>query len=102
MAYRPATGRPIVVVSRPKTVRDLIRRHLKEEGKTVEHDLARFWNIRPHSAHRRMYDQARKLTPAYIEAVIDGLRLDEFDANELRLFGARDAGWNYNPKLQVS
>lgn len=102
MAYRPATGRPIVVLSRPKTVRDLIRRHLREEGKTVEHDLARWWDMKPHSAHRCMYNTARKLGPAYIEAAIEGLGLDEFDANELRLYGARDAGWNFNPKIQVS
>ena len=101
MSFRPATGRKIQVKWTPRTSRDLIRRHLREEGKTIVRDLASWWDMHPNSAYRRMYDKRRPMTPGYIEAVIEGCKLDEFDANELRILGAIEAGWNINPKLQV-
>lgn len=61
---------------------------------TVEHDLAKVWNIRPHSAHRIMYDHGRSITPEHIHAAIKLLRLDEFDARELHTLGALAVGWN--------
>lgn len=100
MAYRTSrnpTGRGIKVKKTPKDVRDLIRRHLKEEGLQIGRDLAKWWGVHPHTAYRRMYDFRRPFTPTYIEQAIEGLGLDEFDANELRLFGARDAGWAIDP-----
>lgn len=102
MSFRPATGRKLTVVKRPKSTRDLIRRHLREEGKTIGRHLAAWWDMHPNSAYRRMYDKRRPFTPAYIEAVVEGLQLDDFDANELRVLGAIEAGWNINPKMQVT
>lgn len=105
MTYRTPTasrnlqGRGLTTKRTPKDVRDLIRRHLKEEKKQIKHDLAAWWGVHPHTAYRRMYDKRRPFTPSYIEAVITGLQLDEFDANELRLFGARDAGWLIDPNV---
>lgn len=76
----------------PRTLRDMIRRHLREEGKTIWGDMARAWNIKPQSASRRMF-RGYVMSPAHVEAVIDLLQLDEFDAAELMLQGAREAGW---------
>jgi hypothetical protein len=89
---------------RPKEMRTLrvaIRQHLREEGRTVT-DLAKFWNMREQSARRLMCPPERRITPNHVEAVIAGLKLDEFDANDLRILGARAAGWNINLKLQVA
>ncbi len=35
----------------------------------------------------------RPLAPAHVEGAIRILKLDDFDANELRLVAAREAGW---------
>lgn len=101
MAYRKPTGRPIRVqnskVGLP-TARDLIRKHLRQEGRMVK-DLAKAWNVVPVSAYRIMYTPSRPLSPQYVDAVIDMLRLDDFDATQLRLRAANEAGWNINPEF---
>lgn len=99
MAFRPATGRKIEIKLGPRTVRRMIKEHLKYERKTITHDLAKMWNVHHNSAFRIIYEKRRPLAPAYVEAVIAGLKLDDFDANELRLQGAREAGWKINPKF---
>lgn len=76
----------------PRTLRDLIRRHLREEGKTISGDLARAWDVKPNSASRRMFRNVQML-PEHVEAVIVLLNLDEFDAHELRMQGAIESGW---------
>lgn len=81
-----------------KTARDLIRRHLRDRGLTIANSLAVWWNMHHNSAYRRMYDKKRPLTPSYVEAVIDGLKLDQLDAHRLRLAAAREAGWLLDPK----
>ncbi|WP_239510821.1 hypothetical protein [Stenotrophomonas maltophilia] len=42
---------------------------------------------------------SRPLQPHQVEGAITALQLDEFDANELRLRAAREAGWNIDPKM---
>lgn len=86
-----------MVKAQPKTVRDVIRRHLREEGKTIAAFLAPAWGMAVNSAYRRMYD-SNALTPAHIDAVVEGLQLDEFDAAELYLLGAIEAGWKIRPQ----
>lgn len=90
---RPATGvrapRPNLV----RGVREVIREHLREAGMTVEHDLACAWKIRPHSAHRLLYDKNRSITPEHVRAFVKLLKLDEFDAAELHALGAIESGW---------
>lgn len=94
MAFHPRLGgRSCAPVRRSRDVRSLIRRHLREEGKTVEHHLSKWWNMTPHSAHRRMYDINRVLSPVHIEAVVRGLRLDRDDAEELHRLAALEAGF---------
>ena len=93
MSYRPSTGRKLNIPHRVISVRDLIRRHLREEGKRINPELAAAWNMHPNSAYRRMYD-SRPFTPQMVDAVIELLKLDEFDANELRKRGALESGWN--------
>lgn len=92
MAYRPATGRRAKVDKKPKTVRAIMRRHLRLEGKTMV-DLAPVWDMRDTSVWRRFYDTKRAMSPQYIDSFIDFLKLDDFDAYELRLAGAIEAGW---------
>lgn len=96
---RPTTERSANVPKQVRTVRDVMREHLREAGMTVEHDLSRAWNMKPHSAHRVMYDKRRSLTPEYIHAFSALLKLDEFDVNEINLLGATEYGWRINPKL---
>ena len=101
MAFHPRLGgRTCAPAKRhPRDVRSLIRRHLREEGKTVEHHLSLWWNMTPHSAHRRMYDIGRVLSPVHIEAVVKGLKLDQQDAQELYRLAAVEAGFKIGKLL---
>jgi hypothetical protein len=76
-----------------------MRRHLREEGLRIK-DLAPVWGMAEVSCYRRFYEQ-RPMAPQLVDAFINRLRLDEFDANELRTAGAIEAGWKLNPKLHV-
>jgi hypothetical protein len=100
MAYRKSTGRKITVRPYARTVRDLIRRHLREENVQINTGLAVAWDMHPNSAYRRMYDK-RPFTPQMITAVVELLKLDEFDATELYRQAAREAGYLIDgPTLQ--
>jgi hypothetical protein len=76
----------------PRTLHDMVRRHLKEEGKTIWGDCARAWGCLPHTASRRFFG-GYMFSPWHLEQIITMLNLDEFDALELRRQGAREAGW---------
>lgn len=91
MSYRPSTGRKITVKRNPKTVRDIMRRHLREEGKRIV-DLCAVWDMHANSAYRRFYDK-RPFTPQMIDSFAEYLRLDHEDVSELRLLAAIEAGW---------
>lgn len=82
-----------------RTARDLLRRHLREEGLTISRDLARAWGIRGDNARQTMTRTHWPLSVRRIELAIALLQLDEFDAQELRLAAARDAGWRLDPAL---
>ena len=86
MAFRPSCGRRIQAVRGVRTARDLMRRHMREEGKRII-DLCPVWNMHENSVYRRFYE-ARPFTPQMIEGFIELLKLDEFDAYELRLQAA--------------
>jgi hypothetical protein len=90
-------GRPIRVPLGKATVRQLLRRHLAEDGKRMQ-DLVGPWQCQRSTVYG-MFSDARPFSPAHIDAAIAWLRLDDFDANELRLLGAREAGWNINPRF---
>lgn len=98
MPYRPATGRPLKADSNPRSARSILRRHLRQSGFTISGSLAKWWNIHPTSAYRLMYSK-RKLAPQYILAAIKGLKLDDFDAQDLILQAAREAGWPIKPEF---
>lgn len=95
MAFRASCGRPIQA---PKggvrTARDLMRRHLREERMHIK-DLCPVWDMHENSAYRRFYD-SRPFTPQMIDGFVELLKLDEFDAYELRLQAAIEAGWQLN------
>lgn len=88
---RYAAGRRVQVPKTVRTARDLIRRHLREEGRDLR-SLAVPWNVKPESVKYIMHHR-RPLAPQHIDAFIESLKLDEFDALELRIQGAIEAGW---------
>lgn len=91
MAFRPATGRKIKVDKNPRSVRALMRRHLREEGKRMI-DLAPVWDMHENSLYRRFYDN-RPFPPQYVTQFVKFLQLDEFDAFELHAQAAREHGF---------
>lgn len=88
---RYAAGRRVQVPRQVRTTRDLIRRHLREEGINMR-DLASPWNVVPGTV-KKVMSQRTPLPPQNIDAFIQFLKLDEFDALELRFQGAIEAGW---------
>lgn len=97
---RYAAGRRVRVPAQIRTARDLLRRHLREEG-VNQTDLHRAWNIKPESVKSILLGK-RPLSPQYIDAAVEFLKLDEFDALELRLQGALEAGWQIAPAVAAS
>ncbi|MEL3955405.1 hypothetical protein [Stenotrophomonas bentonitica] len=79
------------------TVRDMIRRYCREHGKQLA-CLAPAWDCKVLSVWR-VFGRSRPLLPRQVEGVITLLQLDEFDANDLRLRAAREAGWNIDPSM---
>jgi len=97
---RYAAGRRIKVPTMVRTVRDLLRRHLREEGRELR-SLAAPWNVQPATV-KTIFHQSRPLSPQYVDAAIEFLKLDDFDALEIRLQGAIKSGWQLRaikPKL---
>jgi hypothetical protein len=94
VAYRLSAGRPLTVPRAVRDARGLIRQHLRGEGRQIK-DLAGPWDMHLNSTYRRFYDK-RPFTPQMIDVVIETLKLDEFDAYELRLQAAIEAGWQLN------
>src|SRR5687768_13529605 len=86
-------GRPIAVPKQIRTARDLIRRHLREERKTVKQFSEFIGYAKPTNLYEYFYRTKRYLPPQIIDAAIEFLKLDEFDALELRIKGAIEAGW---------
>lgn len=84
-------GRPIRVPLGKASVRQVLRRHLREDGRRMQ-DLAAPWQCAPRTVYD-MFCSARTFSPQHIDAAIAWLGLDDFDAAELRLLGAREAGW---------
>lgn len=64
------------------------------------HALAGPWKCTPQNVYDLFY-RSNPLGPQHIDAAAVFLRLDEFDTNELRLLGAREAGWNIDPEFLV-
>lgn len=85
-------------VPRHITARDLLRRHLHEDGRWLS-SLAEAWGCQEFSVWRVFQRVQRPLQPHHVEGAIVALQLDEFDANELRLVAAREAGWAIDPEF---
>lgn len=93
-------GRSCAPANRPtRDSRSLIRGHLRRAGKTTKHDLARWWNMSGNSAHRRMSESDRVLSPAHIAAVVAGLQLTAEESTELYRTAAIEAGFKINVSL---
>jgi hypothetical protein len=79
------------------SVRDMIRRYCRELGKQLA-CLTPAWDCKVLSVWR-VFGRSRPLLPRQVEGVITLLQLVEFDANDLRLRAAREAGWNIDPSM---
>lgn len=102
--HRPRTGgrlgQPIRVPPGPSTARSIIKRHFREERIPLA-SLADRWRCT--AAHiYSTFSRHRPLAPGHIEGAIAVLGLDEFDANELRLQAAREAGWEIDINYLLS
>ena len=97
-------GRPITLTpGQPRTARAIIREHLRFAKKDIHNDLSAMLGVSKQYAGCLMRRRGYAIVPERIEQVIAGLQLDEFDANELRLVAAREAGWQIDPtKLNLS
>ena len=101
MAYRKNPGgRPLVYPKDPKTPRDLMRRHLREEGKRQK-DFAAHLDVGHSAVTDYFCRKGRAMPPGIIDAFIEWLELDEFDALELRIRGAMATGWQIGGALKV-
>lgn len=92
---RGAGGRSVRVPLGVSTVRAVLRRHIREEHCRMQ-DLMVPWHCERQTVYDIFHD-GRPLSPQHVEAAIGWLGLDEFDANELRLLGASEAGWKLDP-----
>ena len=97
MSYRKLNGRPISRVYAVKTTADVIRKHLRANALTITHDLAKWWDLHPNSAHRRLYKGARPLTPIMVDKFIEHCQLDEEEAAELHQLAAKEFGFRIDP-----
>ncbi|WP_232147411.1 helix-turn-helix transcriptional regulator [Stenotrophomonas sp. SY1] len=94
-----AGGRPIRVPRSVNSVRALLRRHLQEEGKRMQ-ELAGAWGCTKQNVYD-LFSGQRPFSPNHIDQAARLLGLDEFDTNELRLLGAREAGWAVDPTFLI-
>ena len=92
-----ADGRPIRIPRSVDSVRAHLKRHLVEEGKRMQ-DLADAWGCSKRNVYDLFY-RDRPISTNHIELAAQLLGLDEFDTNELRLLGAREAGWQIDPNF---
>ena len=88
-------GRRLVVPKGPKTARAIIRRQLALDRKTITYDLSAMLGISQSGAKSLMV-KSFPLAPQHIDRIIDEMKLDEFDAYELRFQAALEAGWQLN------
>ena len=100
---RYAAGRRVRVPRTIRTVRDMIRKHLYDAGVT-QGDLGPVWNVKPATVKTIMMRKApRPMSSQYIDAVVEFLKLDDFDATELHRQAAREAGYKIDgPSLDDS
>ena len=90
---RYAAGRRVKVPKSVRTVRDMIRKHLYD-NRIAQGDLGVVWNVRPATVKTIMMRKApRPMSSQYIDAFIEFLKLDDFDATELHRQAAREAGY---------
>lgn len=98
--YRTAGMKALLRKPQPAhlTARDMLRRHLHDAGRSLD-SLTSAWNCKQFSVWRTFQRTERPLQPHHVEGAITALSLDEFDANELRLRAAREAGWAIDPQF---
>lgn len=88
----PALGKP------PRKLRELIREHLNH-ARINQAQLAAIWGIHHASARRLLYPakgRRNEIGPEKIDQLVIALKLDEFDAYELHVAGALEAGYRIN------
>lgn len=100
MAYRKNVGgRPIVYPEKVKTARDLMRRHLREEGLLIKDFSLHMGFSKVSTMYDYFYRVSRPLPVQIIEGFIEFVKLDKWDAQQLRWHGALESGWQLDQKL---
>ncbi len=88
-----AAGRRIRVPKTIRSVRDMIRKHLYD-ARVAQGDLSAAWNCKPETVKTILARKSpRPMSSQYIDAFVEFLRLDDFDATELHRQAAREAGY---------
>ncbi|HEX8586159.1 MAG TPA: hypothetical protein VF680_17335 [Allosphingosinicella sp.] len=83
----------------PRTVRSIMREHLRFHGLDIHNDLSRILGVTPLYAGTLMRNRHNAaIVPERVELFIEAMKLDSFDATELRLYGAREDGWKLTPR----
>lgn len=90
---RYAAGRRVKVPKSVRSVRDMIRKHLYD-NRIAQGDLGPVWNVRPATVKTiMMRKNPRPMSSQYIDALVEFLKLDDFDATALHRQAAREAGY---------
>ena len=69
-------GRRVVVPPQVRSVRDMIRRHLALDKRTIKWDLSKMLGVTPDAAHYIM-SHKHAISPLRIEQIIAGMKLDD-------------------------
>ena len=78
---------------KPRTLRSVIREHLRKRNFHIKTDLSTILGISPNGAISLMNKPQTKFPPRHVERVIERLGLGARAAHELRVLGALEAGW---------
>ena len=88
-----AAGRRVKAPKTVRTLRDMIRKHLYD-SRVTQGSLSAAWHCKPETVKTIMARRkARPMSSQYIDAFVEFLKLDDFDATELHRQGAREAGY---------
>lgn len=100
MAYRKDVGgRPIRYPDKVKTARDIMRRHLKEEGLLIK-DFSEYMGFAtPNTMYDYFHRRHRPLPVQIIDGFVEFVKLDKWDAQQLRWHGAVEAGWQLDQRI---
>lgn len=98
--HYPAGRKLRMVPEKPRKVVDVIRKHMNDNNVTLKM-LSVAWHCSPPTVSTTLSrGRKRPLSPQYIDAVVELMKLDDFDATELYRMAALEAGYRIDgPRL---